>query len=123
MSERLRNSEDKLVSQVRRTLDLRAEELDAVTLARLRAMRRQAVAELGARVERRERRASWWVPAATFATAAVAAVVFSLWNGVRDFAPGAELSELEILADAEALEMLEDLEFYEWLAATDATAG
>jgi hypothetical protein len=120
MSEQPRKNDDQLVSQVRRTLDMGAEELDAVTLARLRAMRRQAVAELGARAERRT---WWWVPAATFATAAVAAMVFSVWNGDRDFAPGAELSELEILADAEALEMLEDLEFYEWLAASDATAG
>jgi hypothetical protein len=58
-----------------------------------------------------------WVPAGALAAAAVLAVV--LWNGQSASPPalgGQSLDDLEIVAGGESFELLENLDFYEWVA-------
>lgn len=100
-----------------------AEDLDARTLARLRQAREQALAELG----QQRRRPAWfagWQPA--LGAAAVAGLAVALWLGRETAAPppaataGAEPAlELEALLADENLELIEELEFYDWLAMAD----
>lgn len=93
------------------------ERLDARTRSKLTQARNRALEEVGKGVARRR----WiWAPAGGVALAAIVAVVLS-WGGLRS---GAEtgavaLEDLDIVADSESFEMLEDVEFYMWLE--DAT--
>ena len=65
-----------------------------------------------------------WAPAAGVAAAAVLAVL--LWPGARQDAPGVAridesgLNDLEIVLAEENFELLEDLDFYEWVDAESA---
>jgi hypothetical protein len=61
------------------------------------------------------------------ALAGAAALAFLLWHGAPQ-APGpaslhSSLDDLDLIVTSESFELLEDLEFYEWVAATDADAG
>lgn len=123
MSDRQHSNDESLMPQVRAALDSQTEELDTNTLARLHAARRLAIAELEARAQRRAQRTAWWVPAGAFATVAMAAAVYTLWNGSSISPPDAEFADIQMSAEADDLEIVEDLEFYEWLDTTNATAG
>ena len=96
-----------------------AENLDAATRSRLNRARQAALAELPG--SRRFRPA--WAVAATVAIAIVAA---SLWRpGLPPMTPdplAGPAPDLELLL-AEDMEMLEDLDFYVWLAAEGMNAG
>lgn len=103
-----------------------AEQLDAATLSRLNQARQRALDEMpgGARTG-----STWWVPAGV--TAVAAAVVFGLWQAGGPDDPAApvvpvtadDVADFELLLDAGDLEMLEDLEFFAWLATTDLEAA
>jgi hypothetical protein len=91
--------------------------LDARTRSRLTQARHAAVAALAQRREPFMRR--WWLPAAGLATAALVAVmvVFNL-NPANEQQLAAALlavEDMDILAGAENIELLEDMEFYAWL--------
>ena len=124
-----KKTDERLARDAQRLLRQSAEELDAATNARLKRVRRNALAEY----DRRGRRPAWfragWQPAlgaaAVFATASIAVV---LWVGrVPGPVPPAAApppasaaveppEDLEVvLVDDENLEMIEDLEFYDWL--------
>ena len=118
MSDKHQNTDGEFVQAVRSALDAQAEHLDAKTLGQLRAARRQALAQLEARAPHRAAWTSWWVPAGTFATAGIAAVVFSLWSGHAPQPPGIDAADVEMLAETDSLELYDDLEFYEWLDLT-----
>ena len=108
MSER----DDKgFLERAKRRFDESVERIDGHTQSRLNRGRQKALAELASRGAFYG--ASTWVPAAGVAAAAVIAVV--LWNGgpVVPSAPAA--TDLEILMDEDALEMLEEMEFYGWM--------
>lgn len=115
-----------------RLLRQSAEELDAATLSRLNRARQAALAEL----ERGSRRPAWvpfgWRPAVAMAAVAVVAVVLSSGRvplTPRDASPPAPVAaetplghvdhagEIELMLADENLEMLEDLDFYDWLDA------
>lgn len=90
------------------------ERLDAHTRSRLTQARHAALDEL------RKSRAPlprWlWAPAGGLAAAAIVAVLIS--TGPREGAqPDAAFAfeDLDIVADAENLELLEDVEFYAWM--------
>ncbi|UCG74309.1 MAG: hypothetical protein JSV45_08060 [Chromatiales bacterium] len=100
-----------------------ADSLDAQTRLRLNRARQKALEELSPR--------PLWQrsPAlAGAATAAVAVVALLMWqpieNGPEVVAPPAfDAPDLELLMTDESLDMLEDLEFYTWLAAEDLGGG
>jgi hypothetical protein len=89
------------------------ERLDARTRSRLTQARHAALAEL-----RRSRvfRARWlWAPASGVIAAAAAAILIGGWPGV-DPAGSPPLEDLEAVAGTENLDLLQDVEFYTWLA-------
>lgn len=104
-----------------------ADELDAATRSRLNRVRQAALEEMN-----RPRHAGrgWWVPAG--ATAVAATIVVGIWRAGSpggadaEFAPltADDVADFEILLAEGELEMLEDLEFFAWLAAEELeTAG
>lgn len=65
-----------------------------------------------------------WIPAG--ASAGLAALALFFWSGgpqapqAPTLAVHGSLDDLDIMVTNESFELLEDLEFYEWVAATDA---
>jgi negative regulator of sigma E activity len=99
-----------------------ADSLDAQTRSRLNQARQQALEELSPRPLWQRR------PALAGAAAAVAMVALLMWqpivNGPEPAAPLAlDAPDLELLMTDESLDMLEDLEFYTWLAAAEMDGG
>ena len=91
------------------------ERLDANTRSKLTQARNRALDEVNAgRVRRR-----WiWAPVGGAAFAAVVAVVMvsgGLRSGSEAGAGAMALEDIDIVADSENLDMLEDVEFYQWL--------
>lgn len=109
------DADRRLEEAARQMLRQGAEDIDAATASRLNRARQAALAGLG------DRRSAWlggWQPA--LGAAAVAGLALALWLG-REPAPlpakvDAALA-LEVLLADENLEMIEDLEFYDWLQA------
>jgi hypothetical protein len=95
------------------------ERLDARTRSRLTRARHAALDEL-----RRSGpfRARWlWAPAGGVIVAAAAAVLIGVWPGVPPGSPGSPpLEDLEVVAGAENFDLLQDVEFYTWLADQNA---
>lgn len=120
--DRRETGEARVEREAARLLRERAEQLDAATLSRLNRARQVALAGLDARPSR----AVWgWSSAA--GVAAVAALAVALWAGRAPspvpHAPGAAATtdaatDLELILAEEQLELIEDLEFYEWLGTT-----
>lgn len=99
--------------------DASVAELDGSTRSRLCQARHAALAQAQQRP-----RAVWWMP--TVATAAVAAMVaFLLPSFQSQRVPLSEdnlaaADDLTLLMNDESLDLLEEIEFYAWLAETDA---
>jgi hypothetical protein len=106
-----------LVRQIKAVLDQSAENLEPGVATRLRAMRREALNA------RRHNRGAWvgW-SAALVATAASLFVAFNLWVTLPESGVVAELADTELATD-DALELYEELEFYEWLDAHEEAPG
>jgi hypothetical protein len=113
----------------RQSLEDRAKELfdesvgslDGRTRSALNQARQAALAEL----EGRQRQGAWrfWGPLSGVAAAAlVIAVVFGpVWTTMQPPTENAmPFEDFDIVADAENLELLEDLDFYAWLDTTQA---
>jgi len=99
--------ETEFLKRVRAQLDQDARELDELTVARLRAARRQAL-DAGPRRMR-------WLAAGGLAAATVAGLVALLLLTPAASPPANGLEQLELLADAD-IEVYDNLEFYRWLA-------
>ncbi|WP_405235214.1 hypothetical protein [Lentisalinibacter orientalis] len=110
--------------RARRAFDDSVEALDAATLSRLNRARQAALAGDGG-----DRVASGWRPVA--AAAAVAVLAVSLWLGQMPEEPAAEgeavvavaaeeAEDLEIVLQDENLDMLAELEFYDWVDSEEA---
>lgn len=119
--------------EARRLLRRQAEEIDGATASRLNRARQAALAEFD-----RRRAPAWgrgWRPA--LAAAAVAALALAVWVGREPaLGPGpaplpaasgaSTATDLELILADESLEMIEELEFYDWLeseAGGDPGAG
>jgi hypothetical protein len=103
-----------LAKRARQLFDESVQELDAETLSRLNRSRQRALAH----AKGSGAQAAWlrWTPVAAAAVAAAAVViVLNPGNGVDEL-PRTTASDLELLLAEEELEMLEDLEFYRWMA-------
>ena len=88
------------------------ERLDARTRSKLTQARNRALDEVKKGAARRR----WiWAPAGGFALAAVVAVGVVLWPGQTPPPGAAALEDLEIVADSDNIELLQDVEFYAWL--------
>ncbi len=102
--------------RARELLEESTQRLDGRVRSRLTQARFAAVEE----ARRARHPFAWrtWVPAGALAAAAVLTVV--LWNGHSAQPPalGAaqSLDDLEIVAGGENFELLENLDFYEWVA-------
>jgi negative regulator of sigma E activity len=107
------HGDEAFVRRVKAALDEGNEHLDARVRSRLRQARHAALAQV------QPRPAFWvrqWVPAAGLAAAAVLAVL--VWPQAPSVQPQDEaLSDLEIVLAEENLDLLEDLDFYEWVDA------
>ncbi len=113
-----------LEERSRRAFDDSVEALDAATLSQLNRARQAALAGV-----RGDRPASGWRPVATAAAVAVLAV--ALWLGQLPEKPVAEhetvaavapeeAEDLEIVLQDDNLEMLAELEFYDWVDSEEA---
>lgn len=116
---------DEMLQRLRRTLDDSVDNLDELTRARLQAARKRAVAEAASRP-------GWldWLHAGPIVAlpvgvmAVVLVTVLSLQ--VLRTPPvtiAADAEVLEILATVDELDVLQDMEFYEWLENHEATAS
>ena len=91
--------------------------LDAATLSRLNQGRHAALEQL----QGAKHHGLWvrWLPATGVAAAAIVTVMVMRGPGVDVVIEPDVAADFEILMDAESLEMLEELEFYSWLEASD----
>ena len=105
--------ESGLEHKARALFDNSVERLDASTRSKLTQARNRALDEVKKGAVRRR----WlWAPAGGIALAAIVAVVLS-WGGLRSGADSGAvaLEDIDIVADSENFEMLQDVEFYMWL--------
>ena len=98
--------EKEFVERVRTTLERNTQTLDELTVARLRAARKQA---LDARPQRFGYRTAGWIAAGITA----GLVTILLFHSATHTPPGVE--QIEWVAEAE-IDLSHDLEFYQWLA-------
>lgn len=106
----------RLEGRSREVFDASVEALDARSRSKLNQARQRALEEL-----RHARPVPWrvLVPAGGLAVAATLAILIGLYSGANgggDTATAVPLDDLEIVAGGEAIEMIEDVEFYSWLA-------
>lgn len=103
------SEQDKLLEQIKQQLDASADHLDAATLSRLTQIRSQ-VLDAGVKPKW-----SWQMPTlALGSTAAIAAVTISLmWTPAT--LQQTSLEDLPLLSANETFELIDEVEFYEWL--------
>ena len=113
-----KENDDQFSARLAQELDRANRNLPDPVLSRLRDARRQAVAE-AKRSSGRPVFIPRWLTAGGLATAAVIVVVVSFWHVPhRQPPPGVPVEYLDQLAAKERPEMIEDLDFYRWLAET-----
>ena len=95
--------------------DCSVERLDAATLSKLNQGRQAALAELTNASPARQW--SRWMPATGMAAAALVAIVVLRGPATVDPLDGsnATVTDFEILMGDDALDMIEELEFYSWI--------
>jgi hypothetical protein len=106
--------EDAFTKKVKQELDRHADAVDELTAARLQAIRKTALT-------RAVRPGFNWLPATGLAAAAAALVAVLVWNFVPGDINGLP-GDTELLSQMEDLELLEELEFYAWLEATQSSS-
>lgn len=103
------DKEQPFIQHIRDRLDHSLEELDAVTLARLKAARLTAL-------QSRDRRPVWRNKM-IMATAMSVSLVAGIWLLQKPGGQQLPLDDLQLLTSSEDLELYRDLEFYQWLEA------
>jgi len=102
-----------LEERAKSLFDESVERLDGHTRSKLTRARQAALDEL------KQHRARRWLahPLGGLTAAALVAVVVLMWPGVvrTPTGPGVESDDLELVANGEEIEMLQDVEFYSWL--------
>lgn len=113
-----KENDDQFGARLAQELDRANRHLPDPVLNRLRKARRQAVAE-AKRSSGRPLFIPRWLTAGGLASAAIIVVAISFWyTAPRPTTPGVPLEYLDHLAAREHHEMIEDLDFYRWLAET-----
>ncbi len=132
------HEQDAFTEQARQALDQQLQALDEPTKARLQAARREAVntvrqgktpsrstSDALLRWLQQQQRWIYRVELGTAALALVAIVSLNLWSGYGNEPTGglsASIEDLQILTQWEDVEMIENLEFYQWLAHEQQTS-
>jgi hypothetical protein len=116
------NIPDPLEGRSRELFDDSVERLDARTRSRLNQARQRALAEMNKGSARR-----YWIGAPLGGLAAMALIALILIRTGSE-PPSAEnggvmLDDFDIVADADNFELIQDVEFYSWLADRDDGAG
>ena len=116
------SNDKRLADTAKQLFDESVDSLNAATLSRLNKGRHEALAELqNARSARQWIR---WAPATGIAAAVLVAVMLVRGPGEVTLPEvPVTASDIEILLDDQALEMLEDLEFYSWIDTSDLTGS
>jgi len=103
------DKESRFIAAVKAELDRDTQQLDELTIARLRAARRKAL-------EARPRRLTW-LAVGGLATAALTATLVAFLLFTPAVAPPVSgLEQFDLLSENDGLELYRDLEFYRWLA-------
>lgn len=113
MSDPQQTPESEFELRSRALLDAGTDRLDGATRSRLTQARHAALAQLDPAATRRSRLI--WVPAAGAAAVALA-VLITRDPSVPADAPALRLEDLEIVAQQDDLELLEEMEFYAWIS-------
>jgi hypothetical protein len=100
--------DEEFLSRARAELERSARELDELSVARLRAARRRALAAP-------PRRLGWLAAGGVVATAVTAGLVATVVLTPAAVPTANGLDQIELLADAD-LDVYDNLEFYRWLA-------
>ncbi len=116
--------EEKRIEQSAKVLfDDSVERLDAATLSKLNQGRQAAIAKIAARGPVRQ----WlrWMPATGVATAALVAVLVLRGPApvVVPITSDPALADFEILMGEDALDMIEELDFYSWIDVAEVDAS
>ncbi|MEM9057240.1 MAG: hypothetical protein AAGD86_07170 [Pseudomonadota bacterium] len=127
MAQQHNNDNDRMVRHIGALLERSAQRLDAEHADALRAARKRAVQAAEARSSLAGVR---WLPLAAAASVAALAVTVALRRPPTPAAPppadelvaSIEASDYDMLLGEESLDMLAELEFYDWLSA-EADAG
>lgn len=116
------NTPDPLEERSRELFDNSVERLDAQTRSRLNQARQRALAEINKGSTRR-----YWLgaPLGGLAAAALVALILIRTGGESPNAENSNvlLDDFDIVADADNFELIQDVEFYSWLADQDNGAG
>jgi hypothetical protein len=117
--ENTERDDGELAKRARHLFDQSVQALDAGTQSRLNRSRQRALEQ----AKGRGAHAAWlrWTPVAVGAVAAAAVVIVWRPGESVDELPRTSAPDLELLLAEEELEMLEDLDFYRWMA-LDAAA-
>jgi hypothetical protein len=101
-------------------LEAQSERLDPDTRTRLQRIRQEALQSVdGHRPGRPFRNAMGWLAGAAATAGVAAAIYFSAGPAPLDLAAPTVADDLEIATLAEPLDLIDDIEFYAWLAETD----
>lgn len=111
-----RHPEKDLPAFARQQLQQHANKLDDITGARLRAARKRALAATPARSQ------PLWLPAGLAASTVAALLALTLWQGEPLVNPDPLNGDWEQIATSDDLELIEQLEFYEWLESLEHSA-
>lgn len=111
------DDDQQFTSRLKQQLDDHEDNVDALTAARLQAVRRRALAA----VPVPRSLSTYCLPGGAVATLALAVLAVVLWRGDSTAPlPAVAAEDWEILAAGE-LQLIEELEFYDWLAEEDTT--
>lgn len=105
----MNKADEEFIKSVKGILENSTENLDATTRSQLTSVRYQALA-----TKDKEDR-TWLVPAGAFASLVVGMLVFTIWSGNSEQENLSLMEDMELLSSGESFELLEELEFYEWL--------
>ena len=107
------HDDERFADQAKELFDDSVERLDAATLSQLNQRRQAALAAASSEGSR----VHWgrWLPAAGVTAAAVVAVVMMQGTPTGVELPPDEVTDFELLLSEDNLEMIEELEFYDWL--------
>ena len=102
------DKESRFIAAAKAALDRSAQQLDELTIARLRAARSKAL-------EARPRRLAWLAVGGLATAALTATLVAFLLFAPAVAPPVSGLEQVDLLSDNDGLELYRDLEFYRWL--------
>ena len=113
--------EQEFLHTIRTALDESLDHIDGHAQSRLRQARSKA---LQTRQRKTWLQAFAWLPAGSVAAICVVAIASILYLNTSSVSiPVNGFNDVDLIASGESLEFFEDMEFYEWLALEESSAG